>query len=370
MSRAGISAASAVFAAFAAAVAPVFADAEETPPGAKSAVAKAEPAEEAPIDPSTLDKRLSSLFLDRRECSCFGISASGFSLQEVSDAPGKTFEPLDGEKLDMQAVYRSLATMKTETDALMTSEDMNTAKAHMSALDAAVRQYEKASKAEREAIYGAYLRLVLRLLREKPTAPAKTLLGSRVETIKQQCKKLADYHLVAEAMRSKPDWLDTGVIGYTVPALPEAVNTMFLEGMKNVENDKRAFVNALEKKCVKLWSLYASVCSAAERLKESETTTVANKCMGQLEKVLTEYETLRLRPCGRATYGATEKLKIKAEVADANEQMLESILGQSPATPVQKLLAPKLEAAKKKSKACAANVAKALEKEAAAARRW
>ena len=370
MSRAEVTFAFAVFAAFAAAVAPVFAEEAGAVQGADAAAAEAAPAADAPIDPSAIDGRLASLFIDRRECSCFGINANGFSLQEVSDAPGKTFEPLDGEKLDMQAVYRALVTMKTEIDALMSSEDMNTAKAHISALDAAVRQYEKASKAEREAIYGAYLRLVLRLLREKPTAPAKTLLGSRVETIKQQCKKLADYHLVAEAMRSKPDWLDTGVIGYTVPALPEAVNTMFLEGMKNVENDKRAFVNALEKKCVKLWSLYASVCSAAERLKESETTTVANKCMGQLEKVFTEYETLRLRPCGRATYGATEKLKIKAEVADANEQMLESILGQSPATPVQKLLAPKLEAAKKKSKACAANVAKALEKEAAAARRW
>lgn len=368
MSRAGISAASVVFAVFAAAVAPVFADAEETPPGAKSAVAKAEPEEEAPIDPSTLDKRLSSLFLDRRECSCFGISASGFTFQEVSDAPGKTFEPLDGEKLDMQAVYRSLATMKTETDALMTSEDMNTAKAHMSALDAAVRQYEKVSKAGREASGGAYLRLVLRLLREKPSAPAKTLLASRAGTIKSQCK-LADYHLVAEAMRCKPEWLDAGELGYVVPTLPEAVGSMFLEGTKNIENNKRAFVSALEKKCLNLWTIFATACTAAENLKASETTTAANKSIGQLEKAMSEYETLRLRPCGRAAYGPTEKAKIKAEVSAGYEQMLESILGQVSEPAVQKQIAPKLEAAKKKSKACASNAAKAVEKEAAA-RRW
>lgn len=366
MNRAKVSIAFAALAAFAVSVTPAVA--EDDASGAKPDAAESAPEVDEPIDPSTLDKRLVSLFIERRECSCFGISPSGFELLDASNAPDKTFGPLEEDKLDMQAVYRTLVAMKSESDALMASEDMNTAKAHVSALDAAVRQYEKVSKAGREAAYGAYLKLVLRLLRENPSAPAKTMLSLRVEAVKKQCK-LADYHMISEAMRNKPDWLDVGDLGYVVPSLPETAGAMFPEGAKNAENEKKAFAAAIEKKCLTLWSTFATACQAAEKLAASETATAAKKYVGQIEKAMAEYETLRLRPCGRAAYGATEKLKIKAEVSAGYEKILESIIGQISEPSVKKQIAPKLEAVKKKAEVCAANAAKAEEKEAAA-RRW
>jgi hypothetical protein len=149
-----------------------------------------------------------------------------------------------------------------------------------------------------------------------------------------------------------------------VPELPEAAELMFREGAKNAANDKKAFASALEKKCLALWSIFSTVSRAAENMKGCETATAAKKHLGQIEKSIAEYETLRLRPCGRAAYGATEKLEIKAEVAAGYAQILESIDGQVSEAPVKKLIAPKLEAAKKKAETCEANVKKAKEKEA------
>jgi len=338
-------------------------DAGATDAGAASATAVAEgsaaPVEET-IDPATLDGRLKKLFLDRGELTCLTIRPSDFG---IANDEKKTPPPIDVEKIDAQAVYRALRTMKTEQDALMASADMNSAKAHMSAFDAAVRDYEKASKAGKDNTAASTIRLALRLLRENPSAQARTLLEQKVGSLKKQCK-LADYHIIGEVRGYKREWLATGKLGYTVPELPSMVESMFADGAKNAENNKKALALAIEKKCLVLWSTYSRALSAADGIKASATSTEAKKHISKLETAMTEYETLRLRPCGRAAYSAIEKLEIKAEVSAGYAQMLESIYSQVSEPSIQKQLAPKLEAEKKMAETCEANVSKAKKKEA------